>query len=311
MSLSDTDDVPQLPDERAAWAKVNLTLQVTGRRPDGYHELDSLVVFAGVGDRLTLEPAESFSLLVEGPRAKTLTADGENLVAKAAALLLRHAEPGATLPTVRLRLDKHLPVASGIGGGSADAAAALALLMPRMRLRERPDSDAVIVALGADVPVCLFGRPAIVSGIGETIRRAPPLPAAWLVLANPGQPLSTPAVFKAREGGFSVPQVWPESFSGPDDLAAHLKAGGNDLEPPARRLLPAIDGVLAALADSEGCLLARMSGSGATCFGLYAARPAAEAAQAALSSQHPDWWVAAAPLLHGPSERSWWDGPAR
>ena len=308
-ATSTAPDPNPAPQGRTAWAKINLSLAVTGRRPDGFHELDSLIAFAGVGDRLTMEPAGAFELLVEGPQAEGLSAGEDNLVRRAAALLCEAAGPGTALPAVRLRLDKRLPVASGIGGGSADAAAALALLGARMAPARPPSRADVVARLGADLPVCLFGRPALVSGVGEVVRRAPPLPPAWLVLANPGQPLSTPAVFKAREGAFSAPRPWDGAVASAAELAALLRERGNDLEAPARRLLPAIGEVLAALAAGEGCLLARMSGSGATCFGLYAERWAAEAAAAALAAARPDWWLAAAPLLHGPLERSWWDSP--
>ena len=307
-AVSHGGDAPStLPVARDAWAKINLTLEVTGKRPDGYHELDSLIVFAGVGDRLSLEPAERFELIVEGPQGQGLSGDDDNLVMRAAALLLRHAQPGADLPALRLRLEKRLPVASGIGGGSADAAAALVLLADRMTLTARPGTDEIVSALGADVPVCLFARPALVGGLGDEIERAPPLPPAWLVLANPGRPLSTPAVFKAREGPFSPKSPWTEAVISAQDLAERLRERRNDLEAPAKRLMPEIDEVLTALEATESCLLARMSGSGATCFGLFAERAAAETAAAELERAHPNWWLASAPMLHGPLEGSWWD----
>ena len=278
-----------------AWAKINLTLHITGRRDDGYHELDSLVVFAGIGDEIEIAPAPQITLEIYGPFAAALrAADAENLVVAAARTLAARygIETGA-----RLRLDKQLPVAAGLGGGSADAAAAIHGLV-RLWGIDAPAAElyALAASLGADVPVCLAGRPSFVGGIGERIVRAPALPPAWLVLVNPGIPLSTAAVFAAREGGFSAPARWREPISDLRALASRLAECRNDLEAPALALVPEIREALATLRDTAGCMLARMSGSGATGFGLYAVEPAATAAARRIATTQPEWWVRTAPL---------------
>jgi 4-diphosphocytidyl-2-C-methyl-D-erythritol kinase len=163
----------------------------------------------------------------------------------------------------------------------------------------------IAAELGADVPVCLFGRPALVRGIGEIIERAPPLPAAWLVLVNPGLPLATRRVFEARAGAYSAKRPWTASPGDVRELAGHLAGRTNDLEPAALRLAPGIGRVLERLAAAPGALLARMSGSGATCFALFATAPEARAAAAAIRAEHPDWWSAAAPILHGKLVGPW------
>jgi 4-diphosphocytidyl-2-C-methyl-D-erythritol kinase len=273
--------------EETAPAKVNLFLHVVGRRPDGYHLLDSLAVFPGIGDTLRAAPADSLSLALEGPFGGSLQAVPDNLVLRAARGL---AALTGVWAGARLTLVKTLPVASGIGGGSADAAAALRLLG---RLWSVAPAAAALGALasrlGADVPVCLVGRPSRMGGVGEVLSPAPDLPAFGLVLVNPGVAVSTPDVFRARTGGFSaratLPSGWPDAAAMARDLAALT----NDLEPPAVALCPAIATVLAALRTTPGCLLARMSGSGATCFGVFA-DPAAAAA-AAEAVRRPGWWV--------------------
>lgn len=265
--------------EALARAKVNLALHVTGRRDDGYHLLDSLVVFAGVGDRLTGRTSDTLTLEVTGPEAGALAHEQDNLVLRAARLM----------GTASLRLDKVLPVASGIGGGSADAAATLKI-MSGLTGRPLPPGDRVL-ALGADVPVCLNGSPTRMGGIGE--RLDPVLmPKAWLVLANPRVPVPTGDVFRALQGfGPAMPDI-PE-FATVMELARWLRGTRNDLESPAITVAPVIATVRDALADLSGCLFARMSGSGATCFGLFATEAEARAGAAALPA---DWWTAAAPL---------------
>jgi 4-diphosphocytidyl-2-C-methyl-D-erythritol kinase len=267
----------------SAPAKVNLYLLVTGRRPDGYHELDSLAVFAEVGDRLILEPAEALELTLAGPFGATLASEPDNLVLRAASAFATHAGRD---PAFRFTLEKNLPVASGIGGGSADAASALRLLarMWGLALPER-----IASSLGADVPVCLAGVPTRMGGIGERLGPAPRLPACGIALANPGLPLATAAVFRARDGGFSLmadlPTAWPDIAT----LAADLRALGNDLEAAAIGLCPPIAEVLAALRSLPECRIARMSGSGPTCFGLFDDPSAAARAAAALA--RPGWWT--------------------
>ncbi|MBI5163005.1 MAG: 4-(cytidine 5'-diphospho)-2-C-methyl-D-erythritol kinase, partial [Magnetospirillum sp.] len=249
-------------------AKVNLSLAVTGRRDDGYHLLDSVVAFAGIGDSLDLEAAESLTLAVDGPTAPLLPAGEDNIVLKAARAL---ADAAGVRAAASLRLTTRLPVAAGIGGGSADAAAALKGLAALWRLSvSAEDLAAVGVRLGADVPVCLAGRACRMLGIGETLDALPPLPSAWLVLVNPRVPLATPAVFKARQGAFSPPQPFAVPEGDARALAAALAGRGNDLTAAAISLVPAVGVALADLQARAGCLLARMSGSGATCFGLFA-----------------------------------------
>jgi 4-diphosphocytidyl-2-C-methyl-D-erythritol kinase len=281
-------------------AKVNLTLHVTGRRADGYHLLDSLVVFAGVGDRVTARPAAGLSLALSGPRARAIPAGDDNLVLRAARLL-QGARPD--LPGAALVLEKRLPAASGLGGGSSDAAAALRALA---RLwGAGPVAPAMALTLGADVPVCIAARPVRMRGIGEALLPCPALPPLWLVLANPGVETPTAAVFAAleRRDNPPMPDPLPE-WRDAATLASWLAGQRNDLEAPARALCPVVGDVLAALAAQPGCLLARMSGSGATCFGVFAASAAAGAAEERLAAAEPGWWVAAAPVLADQTTRS-------
>ena len=266
-------------------AKVNLTLHVTGQRADGYHLLDSLVVFADVGDRVSLRPDAALSLKITGPQAAALPVSDDNLVLRAARLM-----GGAAAIT----LDKVLPVASGIGGGSADAAACLRALA---QLGRALPTEAEVLRLGADVPVCLRGVPLRMQGVGEVLTALPPLPEAWLVLVNPGVGVATPAVFRglARKDNPPMPELPPMAAA--PALAAFLHQMRNDLEPAAQAVAPVIGAVKAALAAQPGCLLARMSGSGATCFGLFGSAGAAEAAARAVQSAEPGWWVAPARML--------------
>lgn len=276
------------PDAAIEWApaKVNLFLHVLGRRSDGYHLLDSLVVFAGIGDMLRAEPADDLSLRIEGDCAGRLGQEPDNLVLRAARALAAAAD---VAPRARLVLEKRLPVASGIGGGSADAAAALRLLTRLWGLRQSEGSGlpAIAASLGGDVPVCLAGRAARMGGTGERLAAAPALPVFGLLLANPGTPLATAAVFRSRQGAFSAPARLPEAWPGVAAMAGELACLANDLEQPAIALCPAIAEVLAALRAAPGCLLARMSGSGATCFGLFASPAEARAAAARLPGS---WW---------------------
>ncbi len=278
-----------------ARAKINLYLHVVGRRADGYHLLDSLAVFAGIGDTIEAAPAETLALSIDGPFAHDLGNGEENLVLRAAhALAAASGRPAAA----RLRLTKRLPIASGIGGGSADAAATLHALARLWRLDLEPSALAAIgLGLGADVPVCVYGRSAFFAGIGEIVTPTPALPPAWLVLANPGIALATPQVFKARSGGFSGPGRFEAVPANAAELAAVLKLRGNDLTEAAVHLAPVIGTALAELEALPGALLTRMSGSGATCFALFAEQAVAETAAAGLRVRQPGWWVVAAPLL--------------
>lgn len=269
-------------------AKVNLYLHVVGRRGDGYHLLDSLVVFAAVGDRLTAVPAPDLVLRVTGPFGSALGGGADNLVLRAARALAAWA---GVAPSGRITLEKNLPVASGIGGGSADAAATLRLLCRLWGVAPAAGHlDRLAQELGADVPACLSGRPARMSGIGERLLPAPYLPEAGIVLVNPGVAVSTPAVFRTRAEAFSAPASLPGGWADAASLAATLRdATRNDLEPAARRLAPVVGDVLEAVAADRSCLLARMSGSGATCFGLYGSAAAARAAAAGLGRS--GWWA--------------------
>ena len=266
-------------------AKINLSLHVTGRRADGYHLLDSLVAFADIGDRLEARAAPALSLQVTGPLAEGVPLDGSNLVLKAALALNQHGK-GASLV-----LHKHLPAAAGIGGGSSDAAAALRILASLWDC-PMPTADEVL-ALGADVPVCLVGQACRMAGIGEVITAVPRLPCVPAVLVNPRVDVPTPQVFKAlrNRDNAPMPEAIPQ-FHDVAALAAWLRGQRNDLEAPAQQAQPVIGTVLAALSAAPGALLARMSGSGATCFALHESADSAARAARTLAEQHPDWWVA-------------------
>jgi 4-diphosphocytidyl-2-C-methyl-D-erythritol kinase len=265
-------------------AKVNLALHVLGRRADGYHELDSIVAFADVGDRLTLARAEATSLTLSGPFADGLRAEPDNLVLRA----FKALGGEAALAPVAFHLEKNLPIASGIGGGSADAAAALRGLA---RLFDVPMGKVADVALslGADVPVCLHGKPCRMTGIGEHLEPMPS-PSCSVVLANPSKKAMTADVFKGlglMRGDRSGTAV---------DASSHISAWRNDLTPSAIGLVPEIREVIAALNDERLISCARMSGSGATCFGLAASPEDASQVAEGIASAHPGWWVRVAIL---------------
>ncbi|HLG87615.1 MAG TPA: 4-(cytidine 5'-diphospho)-2-C-methyl-D-erythritol kinase [Alphaproteobacteria bacterium] len=279
----------------AAPAKLNLYLHVTGKRADGYHLLDGLVAFVDVHDTLSLQPASTLQFVSDGPFAGGLGDSNSNLVVRAARAL---SEATGHRTDIRLGLTKRLPVASGIGGGSADAAACLRGLAGLWGL----DPGGTIVrdvaaSLGADIPVCVSGLAAFIGDIGTTVDPAPRLPPTWVVLANPGIGLPTPDVYRARKGAFTPPMRFAEAPSSAAELAECLRTRRNDLTQAAIGLVPQIATVLGAIGDSNGCLLSRMSGSGATCFGLYRDPEAAQSAGAALREVHPAWWVASGRLL--------------
>lgn len=280
----------------AAPAKVNLSLVVHGRRPDAYHELESIVAFADAGDELRLAPGDRFELQIDGPFRAAL--DGENLVAKA--VRLATVASGGALRSGRIHLTKNLPVAAGLGGGSADAAAVLRLL-----LRANPDFVAALdwfaIArqLGADVPVCLTSRAALMTGTGEQVSPITALPAAAILLVNPGVPLSTARVFQALaapplSGTPPVPRA--PDFRDFDHLIEELAGATNALEPVARQLCPAIGDVLTFVLAMPGARLVRMSGSGPTCFALFATSGEAAAAARHVRAERPAWWAAAGML---------------
>lgn len=319
----------------SAAAKVNLTLEVRGKRPDGYHELESIVFFASFGDELSFTPApatplsSAASLTTDATRAsgKVLHVDGPfaeacaqggatNLVAVAAGAFARftgHPASGA------FTLTKRIPVAAGLGGGSADAAAALRLLVrasagetgiaktQAAETAQRPDMAAYIPLareIGADVPVCLFSRAAMMTGVGERLRHLAPIAPVPAVLVNPMVPLATRDVFRELQAP-SLPRSCeptpdgmrtPPEFANFDDMLAYARTHPNHLEAPAQRLLPAIGDVLSELANAPGAELARLSGSGPTCFALFRDNAAASAAAEVIAGAHPGWWVCATTL---------------
>lgn len=268
-------------------AKVNLTLHITGQRPDGYHLIDSLVAFADVGDLLHLSPADTGAITVTGPEAAGVPGDVSNLALQAVGLI----------GTAQVTLDKRLPAASGVGGGSADAAAAFRAMLvlggQDPEGRAAFDLGRSLLELGADVPMCLASQMARVQGIGEQIAPQPGFPPLPALLVNPRVPLATAAVFKGlgRKDNPPMPQVLP-GFATVQGFAAWLAKQRNDLQPPAMAVAPVIGDVLAMLSARAGCLLARMSGSGATCFALFADEAAAAQAGREVLAARPDWWVA-------------------
>lgn len=284
-------------------AKVNLTLRVIGRRVDGYHELESVVAFADCADHLSLTPGPELKLNTTGPLAEACGEPSDNLVFKAARHLAERV-PGLKLG--EFILDKRLPVAAGIGGGSADAAAALRLLA---RLNQLAPDDArlrdVALLVGADVPVCLASRACDMSGVGENLLPLN-LPSLPCVMVNPRVPVATKDVFAAlglRNGELLAgtsdiiqSQDWPDEASSVADWIAAIAAVPNDLEAPAIRIQPVIAEVLSALASADGAQLARMSGSGATCFAVFEESAAAQRAAAGIARDHPEWWVHAGAL---------------
>ena len=277
-----------------ARAKVNLTLEIKGKRPDGYHELESLVLFADFGDIVEYRPGGAFSLNVTGPFAAALQDD--NLLERAARV---YAELSGGEPGGAFHLAKHIPVAAGLGGGSADAAAALRILAARGKPVEPPLLLAAAGRIGADVPCCLSARAAIMTGIGDNVHLLPPITPVTAVLVNPMMPLSTSDVFSelgAKPLAATPTQPTIPRFAGAADLAAYAKTRANDLGAPACRLLPVIGDILAVLDAAPGALLSRLSGSGPTCFALFASAAYAVAASDAISCEHPGWWVRAVSL---------------
>jgi 4-diphosphocytidyl-2-C-methyl-D-erythritol kinase len=278
-----------------ARAKINLTLRVLGRRADGFHALESLVAFAETHDVVELDPGNGLSLDIEGPFGGL---DGDNLVLQAAQAA-KTVKNAVTLGG--FRLSKHLPVAAGLGGGSADAAAALRLIV-RANPGALDDATLASIAarLGSDVAVCLASRPALIVGRGEIVRPIRGFPSCGVVLANPGVPLPTASVYAALDApplAASGEGPEPPDFLGDfEALAAYALARGNDLEAAAARLAPVVSDVLAALSALQGVRIARLSGSGPTCFALFASEDQARRAAAALAERHPAWWIAASSL---------------
>lgn len=275
-----------------ARAKVNLWLNVVGRRADGYHLLDSLIAFTDLADEIAAVPSDGLTLAVDGPLAAVIAQEGDNnLVLKAARLL---ADRAGVAPRVALKLTKRIPVAAGLGGGSADAAATLQALIELWRVALPVEELFDLAArLGADVPMCFAGRAALASGVGEQLAPAPPLPSCAILLVNPRVALPTPDVFKARRGAFSEPRPlipWTDL----EGFAVALAERGNDLTDAAIALRPVVADVLAFLRQSDGAFYAAMSGSGATCFALYESVELANRAAARLPTS---WWHHAGNLV--------------
>lgn len=286
--------------EALAPAKINLALHVTGQRDDGYHLLDSLVGFTQLGDTLTLTAPGQGELSVSGPFGRDVPTDGSNLICKV-------AEQAWPEIRVSFHLHKELPVASGIGGGSADAAAcyrAIALLRQLKSERESlsylsDEKIAALASLGADIPMCVHSMPAVVRGIGEDIRSVTDLPSLPILLVNPGIAVSTPAVFNALVEKSNTAMEPLAVAPGREAFLDWLGRQRNDLQAPACTLVPVIDEVLACLGKAQGCALARMSGSGATCFGLFRASKEARQAERWIKEINPSWWVQAS-VINGP-----------
>ncbi|MCP4073396.1 MAG: 4-(cytidine 5'-diphospho)-2-C-methyl-D-erythritol kinase [Hyphomicrobiales bacterium] len=311
-----------------AHAKINLALHVTGQRQDGYHLLDSLVCFTDFGDRLTIKPVENGLDLVKldivGPFADSLGYQDQekikdNLVTRAAMVLAEEIDKaGVACCNVHIILEKNLPVASGIGGGSADAAAVLLLLVELWGGEATPDMNDLAIKLGADIPMCLDSRPKRIRGTGELISEIDLAVSIPVLLVNPNIPLSTPEVFAAL-GSKNNPPISENELVGfefPDSLVNSneaafvdrvvdtLSALRNDLQDPAVSLVPEIRDVIASIRQQPGCRLARMSGSGTTCFGIFGKKSQARAAMIQIKEQHRDWWSIACSTIMADTQKS-------
>ncbi|MDF2900799.1 MAG: 4-diphosphocytidyl-2-C-methyl-D-erythritol kinase [Phenylobacterium sp.] len=275
-------------------AKINLFLHVGAPGQDGYHPLCSLMVFADVGDRVVIHEADALSVRVHGPFAAGLAEERDNLVLRAARALLAKAR--GPQPPICLLLEKALPVAAGLGGGSSDAGAALRLVRAAFGIMmEDEELEAVAASLGADGAACLWGRPVLAQGRGELLTPAPRLPTIEAVLVNPGVGVSTPAVYRALDDaqvfGEVAPPPMPDAFESVEELAGWLTVMRNDLQAPAVGLAPEIGDVIETLAGEPETLIARMSGSGATCFAICASDIEAEALAERVAGMRPTWWV--------------------
>lgn len=275
-------------------AKINLFLHVGAPGGDGYHPLCSLMAFADVGDRVVLHEADSLSVRVHGPFGGMLAGEGDNLVLRAARALLARAR--GPQPLVGLSLEKLLPVAAGLGGGSSDAGAALRLMRTGLGVQvDDVELEAIAASLGADGAACLWGRPVLAQGRGELLTPAPQMPTIEAVLVNPRVEVSTPAVYRAfdalGEFGDVAPPPMPAAFESVEELAAWLGMMRNDLQVPAVGLAPEVGDVLATLSEERETLIARMSGSGATCFAICASDIEADALAARVDALRPDWWT--------------------
>ncbi|OUR77756.1 4-(cytidine 5'-diphospho)-2-C-methyl-D-erythritol kinase [Alphaproteobacteria bacterium 46_93_T64] len=286
---------------KLARPKINLFLHITGKRADGYHLLESLVCFPEGGDKIRVQSEDQIIVSVSGPFANMLGPSQDNLVVLAAKLLQeqQNINMGA-----HIYLEKNLPVASGIGGGSSNAAICLQLLCELWKVTpSNEELKSIGEQIGADVPVCLYGRSALMKGIGEIIEPVSSLPDLYILLVNPLISVSTPSVFKTLNWDNKRNMFLPFGFSTDvDEFLGELENCTNDLQTPAISLVPEISSVLSAIDAQEGCRLSRMSGSGATCFGLFKTRELAERARVAILESHPDWWGVASRMNTGAAE---------
>lgn len=277
-------------------AKINLYLHITGRLDNGYHMLDSLVAFADIGDRITISRSTEFKFSIDGPYATAFgpkdrdqSPDSSNLVVQAVWALSQAAQK---IPDVHIKLTKNLPLASGLGGGSSNAAAVLWGLLEWWKIPHQSHyMQGLMARLGADVPVCLNCIPARVRGIGDILDVAPAMPEVPVVLVNPGKQCMTGEIFSRFIGSFREPMAIPENLGGTEALVDFLAKQDNDLLKPAMDVVPVIGNVLNSLKMQGGCLLPRMTGSGATCFGLFKDEAAAVKAAKIITGENPDWWV--------------------
>lgn len=279
-------------------AKINLFLHVLGNSSNGYHELESLVAFTEVGDDLLIEPADKLTFALKGPFSNKLLLNESNLVVQAAQLMGKGFK---SLPGAKITLEKNLPIASGIGGGSADAAAVFSALNVFWRIgKTNKELAALGLSLGADVPVCIYGKTAFLGGIGEIIEPAPELPSMGVLLVNPNLSLSTASVFSSFDSAFSKANNKIESWLNLQNFITYLQEKRNDLELSAKRLAPEINEVLNVLENEPNCLLARLSGSGATCFGLFSSSDGAKKGKQSISQKHQEWWVRDTKFISSP-----------
>jgi 4-diphosphocytidyl-2-C-methyl-D-erythritol kinase len=278
-------------------AKINLHLHITGKRDDGYHELESLIAFADIGDWISLKPSTAFNLQITGPFAKSFSApersagpDSQNIILQALYRLAAKAQKSA--PPVSITLEKNIPLASGMGGGSSNAASTIwaALKLWDIEL-SRPALDDLLLSLGADVPVCFHAAPALLRGIGDVVTPLSFLPEMPVVLMNPLKPCPTAGIFKSYRGGFKPESILPAHIEKAKKLLHFIRANDNDLTAAAVQMVPEITNIIQALKNTKGCQLARMTGSGATCFGLFENLPEAHMAAQTLGRENPDWWI--------------------
>ena len=287
----------------AAPAKINLYLHITGKRDDGYHTLGSLVAFAEIGDRIDISEHETLTLHIDGAFADRFSGAEKSTEPDSANIVIKATRGLSTLlgiePNFKINLHKTLPLAAGIGGGSADAAATVKAILQFHDIDPASvkELDAFLLSLGADVPVCFYGQPCHMSGIGEIIRPAAGVPPLHMVLVNPLEACSTAEIFRQLNGKFTPDDDYAAAWDDARSFISFLQSRGNDMEDAAVSVTPVIADILCDIAASANCLLSRMSGSGATCFGLYETAADATAAAAQIQSTHPQFWVRKTTLL--------------